>query len=211
MKKHFLFLTSLVLALAFDAKAQFPIAKGTKMVELAGELGGVSTKKTAQNTTDKTSTSDIVIKLKGGLFIRENLMIGILMIPVFKNADLGGGLEGKGRGFTGGALVRRYFPIGKNFALLGQGLLEAGYSNGTTQTGNPNIRPISSRNTFAKISAVAGATYFVNAHWGISTDFDVAGLKYETVKLGEGKPLGALGINAISKVPAFSVRFTYLF
>jgi hypothetical protein len=203
MKKHFLLSTSLVLALAFGAKGQFPIAKGTKMVELAGELGGVSTKKTA--------SSDIVIKLKGGLFIRENLMVGILLIPVFRNADLGGGLEGKGRGFTGGVLARRYFPLGKNFALLAQGLLEAGYNNGSTQTGNPNTRPLSTRNTFAKISAVAGVSYFINPHLGISTDFDVAGLRYDAVKVGDGKPVGALGINAISKVPAFSVRFTYLF
>lgn len=211
MKKHCLFSTSLILALAFGTKAQFPIAKGTKMVELAGELGGVSTKKMAQNTTNKTSSSDIVIKFKGGFFIRENLMVGILLIPVFRNADLGGGLKGKGQGFTGGVLARRYFPLNKNIALLGQELLEAGYSNGSTQTGNTNTRPISTRNTFIKISAVAGVVYFINPHLGISTDFDVATLSYDTVKVGEGKPLGSLGINAISKVPAFSVRFTYLF
>lgn len=190
-------------------RAQFPIEKGTIMAELTGETTLSQTTTTSGSAEAKDANHDIVVKFKAGYFLKENLVTGIVVIPSVRKAQLAGTADGVSRGVTTGLFARRYFPLTDRFAFLAQGLLEYGASKGKTTGSSLNIE---TRTTFMKLSGVVGAAYFLTPKIGLSTDFDIAGLRYEAVKVGAGgEPSSTLDLSVINKVPGISVRFTFLF
>lgn len=186
---------------------QFPMSKGKTLLHLTGEASGDKTK--SQSTTG-SSVNDVVLKLGGEHFFKENLSVGIFLIPIWRNAKLDQHLEGKGNGFTGAVYTRKYWGLSKQFALFGDLGLEAGYSKG----GNTHALTgfdLNIKNSFVKASAFGGVSYFMHKNIGLQTDLDFASVGLFRTKVGEiGKPSSSLRVAVLNKKSAINVRFIYL-
>ncbi|RYY67552.1 MAG: hypothetical protein EOO12_00685 [Chitinophagaceae bacterium] len=103
----------------------------------------------------KSTSSGFSISPYGGIFVRKNLFAGLLLGYGQTRGDLTAGTimqSNESESYSGGLLLRRYFPIGGSFYFHVAGSLAYGHSESTGYSGNDLVNKGTSNNVTAGLS-----------------------------------------------------------
>jgi hypothetical protein len=137
---------------------------------LGGNLGYSNQNTQTFNGAGTASTSSnrsLSIAPSFGKAVKDNLVLGFDIAYTNSRSDATGTTSENGNGFSAGAFVRKYWPLGSGFYLFGQSRLGGSYSHASqavpsgSQPAGDNIN-----NTFGvSLQFIPGIAYALNPKW----------------------------------------------
>ena len=111
--------------------ASAQITKGSKLLG-----GGISFgNSTSETSINKTTQTGATINLSAGVAVKPNLIVGGSVNFGYSDYEVNPTDRQETTNYGGGAFVRKYFPLGKNFYLYGQTDLNISFNEGSQTQG----------------------------------------------------------------------------
>lgn len=176
MRKIVLLLCSISV---FSLLASAQITKGSKLLGGALNFGGSKSEPPFSSHTKQATGS---IGFSGGVAIRENLVAGGSLFYGHNSSKYDQPnnfplAKSTANSYGGGAFLRRYVPLGKNFYLFGQASLDFGISN-QNQVVSPTTKT-ESNGWNISLNAAPGISYALTRKFQLELGFNnLASLYY---------------------------------